>query len=239
MMLEIEDLHTRYGATPVHHGVNISIGAGEVVGVLGPNGAGKTTLLRAIFGQLTIERGEIHLGDIRLDRLRTHEIAAAGVSISPEGRKVFGPMSVEDNLGVGAYTASNRDRPTATRLDEVYEIFPVLHERRRDYARNLSGGQQQMLAIGRALMAQPTLLLLDEPSLGLAPKLVARVAEAIRTARERLGMSVLVVEQDSSLAFGISDRVYLMNRGSIVASGLPAELRRSDLVRQLYLGTVA
>jgi branched-chain amino acid transport system ATP-binding protein len=232
-VLEVTGLHSGYGRIEVLHGVGLEVKAGEVVALIGSNGAGKTTLLRALSGVQPITRGEIRLAGERIDTLPPHRRVARGLTQSPEGRQVFGPLSVEDNLRLGAYM--RRDPDIGGDRDRVYEMFPALAEKRRIAAGSLSGGQQQMLAIGRALMGRPKLLLLDEPSLGLSPILVDQILDAILALRAR-GITVLLVEQNAAAALTIADRGYVLETGRIMSSGPGATLLSDPAVKAAYLG---
>jgi branched-chain amino acid transport system ATP-binding protein len=232
-VLEIESLSTHYGRIQALRSVSVTIGQEEIVALVGANGAGKTTLMRTISGVQAVTDGRIRWLGRDITRTRAHRRVALGIAQVPEGRLVFGPLSVEDNLRLGAYTRS--DRGIADDRERVYAMFPVLGEFRRRPAGELSGGQQQMLAVGRALMGRPKLLLLDEPSLGLAPLVVEQIFEAIlRLKRE--GIPMFLVEQNASAALAIADRGYVMETGSIVLSGSGQQLLASDRVNEAYLG---
>lgn len=232
-MLEVANLRSAYGRIEVLHGVNLAVRAGEVVALIGSNGAGKTTLLRALSGVQPITSGEIRFLGERIDRLKPHLRVGRGMTQSPEGRQIFGPLSVEDNLRLGAYM--RRDRGIDSDRDRVFDMFPVLAEKRRQLAGGLSGGQQQMLAIGRALMGKPKLLLLDEPSLGLSPTLVDQILAAIVSLR-RDGVTVLLVEQNASAALEIADRGYVLETGRVAFEGDGATLLSDPKVKAAYLG---
>jgi branched-chain amino acid transport system ATP-binding protein len=231
-VLRLEGLRAGYGRIPVLHGIDLEVRAGELVALLGANGAGKTTLLRAISGvhassgSLTFENKEIH-------GLSAQRRVALGIVQVPEGRQVFGPLSVEDNLRLGAYRRGRAK--AAASLERVYSLFPVLAERRRDAAGTLSGGQQQMLALGRALMAEPRLLLLDEPSMGLAPRLVADIFACIRRLRAA-DTAILLVEQNAAAALAIADRGCVLETGRLALSGTGPELLANPAIRAAYLG---
>jgi branched-chain amino acid transport system ATP-binding protein len=233
-LLELRDVHTYYGAIHALRGVSFDVEEGEIVTLIGSNGAGKSTTLRTISGLLKPRQGEIRLRGERIDSRRPHEIVELGVCQSPEGRRVFGRMSVRENLEMGAF--SRRDR---TGLDgeyeRIYELFPRLRERREQNAGTLSGGEQQMLAIGRALMAAPKVLLLDEPSMGLAPILVEQIFDIVKTINEG-GTTVLLVEQNALMALGIANRGYILQTGEVVLSDSADRLRRDPAVRKAYLG---
>jgi branched-chain amino acid transport system ATP-binding protein len=236
-VLAVEDLVVAYGRIQALRGVSLTVARGEYVGVIGPNGAGKTTLLLALSGALPVAAGRIVLDGEDLARVPAHARVARGVAIVPEGREVFGPLSVRENLELGAY----HRRRTAPRaqvradLEMVLDLFPVLRGRSRQLAATLSGGEQQMLAVGRALMSRPRLLLLDEPSLGLAPVVAAEILAALGRLHAQ-GLTCLLVEQDATLALEATSRSYVFRTGLVVAHGSSAELRRNPLVEEIYLG---
>jgi branched-chain amino acid transport system ATP-binding protein len=231
MLLELSEVHARYGAVRALHGVSLSVDEAELVAVLGANGAGKTTTLRAVSG--TVRRdGEILLAGRKLPR-RAEATARAGIAHVPEGRGTFMELSVWDNLRLGAYTRRAGLKEDASR---VFDFFPRLEERRDQQAGTLSGGEQQMLALGRALMARPRLLLLDEPSLGLAPLVVREIFGALERMRAEDGVAVLVVEQNARLALRAAQRAYELEVGRVVVEGEADELRRNESVRKSYLG---
>ncbi|MFG1293476.1 ABC transporter ATP-binding protein [Xanthobacter versatilis] len=232
-MLTVEAITSAYGRITVLHEVWLEVKAGEIVALVGSNGAGKTTLLRTLSGVQPARSGRILFQGEAIERLEPHQRVVRGISQSPEGRQVFGPLSVEDNLRLGAYR--RQDAGMRARLDHVFALFPVLAEKRRIAAMSLSGGQQQMLAIGRALMAAPKLLLLDEPSLGLAPLLVDQILAAVR-ALQAEGITVLLVEQNASAALAIADRGYVLETGRVVMEGSGAALLNDPKVRTAYLG---
>jgi branched-chain amino acid transport system ATP-binding protein len=232
-MLSVEGLRSGYGRIEALHGVSIDVAAGEIVSLLGANGAGKTTLLRAISGVQPISGGRIRFEGRELDGLPAHRRVALGIAQVPEGRQVFAPLSVEDNLKLGAWT--RRDASLAAELAMMYELFPLLAARRHASAGMLSGGEQQMLAISRALMAKPRLLLLDEPSMGLAPMLVEQILDTVRRLKQS-GLTVLLVEQNARAALAIADRAYVVETGRIVASGSATELLADERVQAAYLG---
>ncbi|HLS55191.1 MAG TPA: ABC transporter ATP-binding protein [Zeimonas sp.] len=234
-MLSVADVNLAYGGRRALNGVSLEIGAGEIVSLIGSNGAGKSSTLKAIMGLQPIESGEIWFEGERIDRRDTPEIVARGIALSPEGRRVFPRMSVLENLLLGAYTrkdAAGRQRT----LDEIFDHFPRLAERRGQNAGLLSGGEQQMLAIGRALMAKPKLLMLDEPSLGLAPLLVREIGQIVRSINAERGISIILVEQNASLALKVCGQAYVMESGRITLSGGGAELGNNEYVRRAYLG---
>ena len=232
-MLEVAGLHVYYDAIQALKGISFSIADGEMVTLLGANGAGKTTTLRTISGLLRPSRGTIHLAGRSLEGVEPHEIVRLGVAHVPEGRKVFPRLTVLENLAIGAYTQSARR--SGDGLDFVFALFPRLKERRPQLAGTLSGGEQQMLAIARALMAKPKLLLLDEPSMGLAPRLVEQIFETIREIN-RQGMTILLVEQNAASALAISQRGYVLETGTILLEGKTADLVHNERVREAYLG---
>jgi len=232
-VLEIDSFSSHYGRIQALRSVSVTIAPGEIVALVGANGAGKTTLMRAISGVQPVTAGHIRWLGQDITRASPHRRVALGISHVPEGRLVFAPLSVEDNLRLGAYVRT--DRAVAEDLERVYDLFPMLSEFRCRPAGELSGGQQQMLAVGRALMARPKLLLLDEPSLGLAPLLVEQIFEVI-VRLQRDGMTMFLVEQNASAALSIADRGYVMETGSIVLSGSGQQLLASERVSQAYLG---
>jgi branched-chain amino acid transport system ATP-binding protein len=232
-MLEVDAIHVYYDAIHALKGVSFSVAAGELVTLLGGNGAGKTTTLKTLSGLLRPRQGAVKLKGEVIGSAEPHEIVRRGVAHVPEGRRVFPRFTVLENLQIGAYTrAKNR---LGAELDFVFQMFPRLKERQKQYAGTLSGGEQQMLAIGRALMTKPTLLLLDEPSMGLAPKIVEQIVETIR-AINKTGVTILLVEQNAAMALAISHRGYVLETGSVIIEGAASELAGNDLVRQAYLG---
>jgi branched-chain amino acid transport system ATP-binding protein len=232
-MLEVENLSSAYGRIEVVKGVSFAAEKGEIVALIGSNGAGKTTLLRAISGVQPITAGRIRFERQTIETAPPHRRVALGMAHVPEGRQVFAPLAVEDNLRLGAFV--RQDDGIAADLERVYAMFPVLAEKRRQAAGGLSGGQQQMLAIGRALMAKPKLLLLDEPSMGLAPLLVRQILDAVVRLRGE-GLTIVLVEQNASAALSIADRAYVLETGRITHSGSGAALLNDPKVREAYLG---
>jgi branched-chain amino acid transport system ATP-binding protein len=233
-MLAIEGLKVRYGAVEALKGISLSVGQGEVVTLIGGNGAGKSTLMRAIGGLVKVASGAIRFEGRDIAGIRGHECVRLGIGHSPEGRMVFGDQNVRDNLVLGAYARRDEDGIAAD-IERYFGIFPRLAERQDQLAGTLSGGEQQMLAIARALMARPKLLLLDEPSLGLAPLIVREVFSVIRRLREE-GMTILLVEQMANQALAVADRAYVIETGTITLEGTGAELLRDERVRSAYLG---
>jgi branched-chain amino acid transport system ATP-binding protein len=232
-MLEVRGITTRYGPLTVLRGVSLRVEAGEIACLLGPNGAGKTTLIRTLLGIVTPVEGSVWFEGARIDRLRPHAIVGRGIAIVPEGRRVFPRMSVEENLRMGAFVEWS-PADLAARLERVFGLFPRLRERRRQQAATMSGGEQAMLAMSRALMSRPKLLLLDEPSLGLAPVLVEQLFEIVQ-AVNRSGTTVLLVEQNARKTLAIAHHGFLLQKGEIVGRGTAAELAESELVRHAYL----
>jgi branched-chain amino acid transport system ATP-binding protein len=235
-LLRFEHVDTFYGQIQVLRDVNYTVQPGEIVALLGSNGAGKTTTMKTILGIVRPKRGTIELGGRRIDTMPTPSIIKAGVAPVPEGRRIFGRLTVEDNLRMGAYIRKDAKQITQD-AERVYELFPRLKERRTQVAGTLSGGEQQMLAMGRALMANPKLLIMDEPSMGLSPILVERVFDTIQTINKQ-GTTIFMVEQNAFMALSIADRGYVLRTGRIVLEGPANELLQSDQVRREYLGGV-
>ena len=231
-LLELEGVEVRYGRIAAVRDLTLELGAGEIVGLIGPNGAGKSTTLHAIAGLIPTAAGEIRLAGSSLRGARPEDVARAGISLVPEGRRIFGDFTVEENLRLGL--AARRDDAGAAALGDVYELFPVLAEMRGRHAGALSGGQQQQLAIGRALVAGPDVLLLDEPSLGLAPTIVDLVFEALAAIRER-GVSVLLVEQRAQRTVAFADRTYVLGNGELRMTLTPAEASDTERMIAAYL----
>ena len=234
MLLEVRNVDSGYGDVQVLRNVSIGVEEGEIVSIVGANGAGKTTLIRTIMGTLAAKQGEIHFGGRRIDGLEPHMIARAGIAQVMEGRRLFGHMAVEDNLLIGGDILHDKARQREN-LEWIYGMFPRLRERRSQLARSFSGGEQQMLAIGRALMTSPRLLLLDEPSIGLAPIMVKDIFDKLPMIRDR-GVTILLVEQDVHRSLSMSGRGYVLEHGEIVMSGGGAELLGNERLREAYLG---
>lgn len=233
-LLEIDNLHVSYGRVEVLHGISLYVDEGEIVTLLGANGAGKSTTLLSISRLVTPDSGRVVFDGMDLSHYQSHEVVGLGIAQSPEGRRVFGTMTVEENLKLGAFLVEDREKKERT-LAWIYELFPRLLERREQLAGTLSGGEQQMLAIGRALMAQPRLLLLDEPSLGLAPLLVKSIFQTIRRIADN-GVTVLLVEQNARAALRLASRGYVLEVGNVVMQDTARGLLSNPSVREAYLG---
>jgi len=233
-ILDIGDLHVNYAGLRVLTDVSLQVHAGETVSILGANGAGKSTLLRAIMGSQPVARGHINFAGQPIQRLKTEAIVRLGVVYVPEEKMLFGSLAVEENLLLGAYVLSDKQQ-VQNNLKQVYELFPRLDERRRQAAATLSGGEQQMVAIGRGLMSNPRLLMLDEPSLGLAPVLVDEVLDTIGRLKQ-IGMTILMVEQNVHEALSIADRGYVLQTGRIVSQGSAQEMLTDDMIHSAFLG---
>jgi branched-chain amino acid transport system ATP-binding protein len=234
MLLEVKNLNAGYGQTRVLHGMDFAIEKGSITALLGANGAGKTTTLRALCAMVKTQ-GEVHFDGQRIDTRSTEDIVRLGVAHVPDGRGTFLNLSTEENLRLGAYTRRDRKAVDAD-LERVFGYFPRLRERRGQQAGTLSGGEQQMLAVSRALMLAPKLMLLDEPSFGLAPMLVKELFSILRDIREREGVSMMLVEQNAAMALDLADHAYLIETGRVVLSGTADTLKRDDSVRKAYLG---
>ena len=228
-MLKVENLHVSYGAITAVKGVTFHVNEGEIVSLIGANGAGKTTIMHAISGLLKPTQGHCEFIGKNISAIPTHKITALGLAQVPEGRRVFSKMTVKENLSMGAYLTKNRN------YQEIYALFPRLYERRRQLAGTLSGGEQQMLAMGRALMSKPKMLLLDEPSMGLAPILVKEIFKIIKECNDA-GTTILLVEQNANMALSISDRAYVLETGHVALEGTAQELISNDDVKRAYLG---
>ncbi len=233
-LLSVQSLKVQYGPIQAVRGVDFEIKEGEIVAFLGANGAGKSSTLNALVGLVPVASGKVFFKGEDITDWAPESLAPAGMTLSPEGRRIFGALSVAENLRMGAYAIKDKEVIQAA-WDRVYSLFPILHERRDQFAGTLSGGQQQMLAVGRALMSNPSLLLLDEPSLGLAPKIVGQIFDLISLLRDQ-GVTLALVEQNVSMALEIADRGYVFASGEIVASGSAAELVESETLQSAYLG---
>lgn len=237
-LLKIEDLQIFYGSIEVLKGISLEVNAGEIVTVLGANGAGKSTLLRAISGLLPLRKGKIKLQEEELNNVPAFEIVRKGISHVPEGRKVFATLTVEENLNLGAYIQRKNIKVVSEAKDRVFNLFPILKARCNQLAGTLSGGEQQMLAMGRGLMSTPRVLLLDEPSLGLAPLLVKQLFQIIDEINHQ-GTAILLVEQNAHKALSIANRGYILETGNITITGLASDLRSNQKVQEAYLGGAA
>ena len=235
MLLELKDISVRYGAVSAIEAVSLGVQKGEVVAVMGPNGAGKSTVLKAIMGLAPVVGGEVFWRQELLSAA-THEIVKEGLAFVPQGRRVFNHLTIQENLEMGCLYLNDRAEKDR-RLDSVMELFPILHEKRRDMASQMSGGQQQMLALGRGLMASPEMLLLDEPTLGLAPIVVKEVFEKVSEISERLNTTILVVEHNIKGVLNIVDRAYVLDKGRVVFEGTPQSVRETDILTQVFLGS--
>jgi len=234
-LLKVEDLHIYYGHVYALKGISLEVNEGEIISLLGANGAGKSTTLRAISGLVRPHQGSITFGGQKVSGVPAHEVVNRGISHAPEGRKVFATLTVDENLNLGAYTRQKDRAGIEASRERVFNLFPRLRERRAQLAGTLSGGEQQMLAIGRALMGHPKILLLDEPSLGLAPILVQAIFRTIREINEQ-GVTVLLVEQNARAALKLSSRAYVLEVGKVALSGPAKELMKDERVRKAYLG---
>ncbi len=233
-ILEVENIKVRYSGLPVLQGVSVSVKPGETVCVVGANGSGKSTLLRAIMGSQRVFEGKIKFRGVETQKLRTEEIVRMGIIYVPEEKMLFKPLSVEENLSLGAYVLKSKEK-IQENLDLIYSLFPRLKERRTQAASTLSGGEQQMVAIGRGLMSNPQILMLDEPSMGLAPILVDEVLDTVRRLKEE-GITILLVEQNVREALDLADRGYVLQTGRITSKGTGRELLDSDIFRSAFLG---
>ena len=233
--LQVRDIHLAYGNRVAISGVSLEVAPAQIVSLVGSNGAGKTSTLRAIMGLRSPSQGEISFGGVRIDKMAPPDIVARGIALSPEGRRVFPRMSVHDNLLVGGYLRP-QGSPLHRSVERMFGFFPKLRERRDQMAGSLSGGEQQMLAIARALMAEPKVLLLDEPSLGLAPIMVQEIGRLIQAIRTERGLSIVLVEQNASLALRLCDYAHVLENGRVALSGPGPDLVKSDYVQRAYLG---
>lgn len=231
--LDVDNIYVSYGKVKALKGLSLFVEKNEIVAIIGANGAGKSTLLKSIMGLLPLESGRIQWGHLELNKLSSPQIVRGGIAISPEGRRLFAELDVQENLELGAYQAD--PKKTADNLELIYKYFPILKERRRQQAGSLSGGQQQMVAIGRAMMSNPQLLLLDEPSLGLSPLMAKEIFKIIRLIKLQ-GMTVILVEQNAKAALQLCDRAYVMQNGVITMTGEGKELSNNEEVKRSYLG---
>ncbi|MCY4416530.1 MAG: ABC transporter ATP-binding protein [Chloroflexi bacterium] len=234
-LLELTGISVEYGAVRALDDISMQIHAGEIVAVMGPNGAGKSTVLKAVMGLAPVVSGTVYWREQQL-AAETHEIVKEGIAFVPQGRRVFTHLTIAENLEMGCIYLNDRAEKFR-RLDSVMELFPVLYEKRRDYASQMSGGQQQMLALGRGLMASPELLLLDEPTLGLAPIIVREVFSKVAEISERLNTTIMVVEHNIKGVLDIVDRAYVLDKGTVVHNGTPQSIRDTDILTQVFLGS--
>ncbi|MFZ5996482.1 MAG: ABC transporter ATP-binding protein [Nitrospirota bacterium] len=237
MLLDIKNLKVSYGGISALHGISLTFNEKSIVSIIGANGAGKTTLLNAVMNIVPLVSGEIHFDNVNITKAPTHELVQRGISLVPEGRMLFGHLTVQDNLSLGAYLFFNKigKKEVEKRAERVFELFPILKERKKQLAGTLSGGQQQMLAIGRALMASPRLLMLDEPSMGLAPLLVKDIFRVIKHLNEE-SMSILLIEQNARAALKLSHYAFVLESGEMAGHGTGKELLDNERVKKAYLG---
>jgi len=233
-MLEVENLSAAYGMVQILRGVNFKVEEKEIVSIIGPNGAGKTTLVKTIMGFLKPQTGSVKFKSEEIGKLSTYDIVKKGLTMIPEGREIFPRMTIEENLMLGAYTKKDKAKIKESK-EKVYEIFPVLKKKEKAIAQTLSGGEQQMLVICRSLMSNPQMLILDEPSLGLAPIIVEKVLDTVRTINEE-GVTVLLVEQNIHDSLGVADRGYVLEEGKIILEGTSRELLSNSHIKEVYLG---
>lgn len=235
-MLKVENIKVSFGQVKALLGVSIDMNAGEIVSIIGSNGAGKSSLMRAIMGDVRVSSGQITYGELDMLKRKTHQIVEDGIVYVPEGRQVFTKLTVQENLEMGAFSRSYTHAQLGEHYEEAYEMFPILKEKRKQYAGSLSGGQQQMLALCRGLMSEPKLMMLDEPSLGLAPNIVDEVFEKIKDINQMRGISILLVEQNAYMALDTSSRCFVLENGQIKLSGESAVLMNDPQVKAAYLG---
>lgn len=234
-MLDLQDVHSYYGTSHILQGVTFTVPEGKCVALLGRNGAGKTTTIHTISGLVKAKRGSIRFNDKQIQSLPTHQISRHGIGLVPQGRRIFPSLTIRENLTMPARKGKGNDKKTNWDIDKVYELFPILREREKNMGTQLSGGQQQMLAIGRALMTNPDLLLMDEPSEGLAPVIIDQVGDIVIKLKET-GLPILMVEQNIALACKAADEILIMNKGTIVWKGTPDELMANEDIQHKYLG---
>lgn len=230
--LRVENVFAGYGRVPVLYGVDLTVEEGECVALLGPNGVGKTTTIRTICGLLKPTGGNVYWNEHQVHELQPHEISEIGIALVPEGRGLYGGMTVEENLLMGAFL--EKTKVVRERLEEIYSSFPILYEKRKEYAARLSGGQQQLCSIARALMSKPDLLLIDELSLGLSPKAIQQVVDAVQEVRKKFRLTIVLVEQDITVAAQLADKGYFINQGTVVGAGRMNELLETSYVKSLY-----
>lgn len=235
VLLQLDNVHTYYGNIHALHGISLTVNEGEIVTLIGSNGAGKSTTIRTISGIMHPREGTVHFEGEPIHTIDAHKLVKRGIAQSPEGRRIFPRLTVQDNLEMGAYLRSDR-KGIQSDMENAYNLFPRLKERRRQYAGTLSGGEQQMLAIGRALMARPRLLLLDEPSMGLAPVLVETIFDIVKRINEENGTTILLVEQNALMALEVARRGYVLQTGSVVLHDEADALLQNEMVRKVYLG---
>ncbi len=235
-MVQVKDFRKVYGDTIAVDGISFEVQRGEIFGLLGPNGAGKTSTLLAISGLVSLTEGEIWFLNHRIDKMRTHEIARLGIIQVPEGRRLFSDMSVDENLKMGSYMRRDKGEEVNKVKKEIWDLFPILYERKKQKAKTLSGGEQQMLALGRALMGTPKLMLLDEPSLGLSPLLVQELTKIINHINQEQNLSIILVEQNANLALRVAHKGCVMELGEIVLEGKADDLLQNSIVKEAYLG---
>ena len=234
-MLRVEGIKASYDEVPALHDVSFKVESGRIVSIVGANGAGKSTIMKSVSGILKLDAGVILFDDHRLDQMRAHHVVELGIALVPEGRRLFARLSVMQNLTLGAYTRKSPEHRETT-LKKIFQIFPVLASRRNQYAGTLSGGEQQMLAIARGLMSKPKLLMLDEPSMGIMPKLITEIFEMIQRVNKEEGLTILLVEQNVQEALEVAHYAYILQTGRIVMEGKPADLLETDLIKKAYLG---
>jgi branched-chain amino acid transport system ATP-binding protein len=234
-MLRVERIKVSYDEVPALHEVSFNVESGQIVSIIGANGAGKSTILKAISSTLHPDEGSIFFEDRRIDQIPAHQVVERGIAHVPEGRRLFARLTVKQNLTLGAYTKKSKEHREAT-LQRIFRLFPVLEERQNQRAGTLSGGEQQMLAIARGLMSKPKLLMLDEPSMGIMPKLIVEIFEMIQRMNREEGITILLVEQNVQEALELADYAYVLQTGRIVMEGKPADLLQADLIKKAYLG---
>ena len=234
-MLRIERIKASYDEVPALHDVSFKVEPGQIVSIVGANGAGKSTIMKSVSSLLKVDEGSIFFEDRRIDQTPPHQVVDLGIALVPEGRRLFARLSVMQNLTLGAYTRKSPEHREST-LKKIFEIFPVLASRRNQYAGTLSGGEQQMLAIARGLMSKPKLLMLDEPSMGIMPKLITEIFEMIQRVNREEGLTILLVEQNVQEALEVAHYAYILQTGRIVMEGRPPDLLQTDMIKKAYLG---